>query len=118
MKIFIKNLRLRTYVGIHEREQKEKQDVVINIHIQCREDAFESCRTDDIADTLDYKRVTKEIIGHVEDNRFFLLERLVQEVIDLVLAHEKVVHAVVRAEKPNALRFSDSVSIEIEGSNE
>ena len=32
--IRIKNLRLRTYIGIKEEEIKNKQDVVINVMIQ------------------------------------------------------------------------------------
>ena len=38
--------------------------------------------------------------------------------MDIVLSHSFVLRVVVRAEKPGALRFSDSVGIELEGSNE
>lgn len=118
MEVFIKNLRLRTYIGIHKWEQEEKQDLVLNIRIQCHKDTFKSCRTDNIADTLNYKQVTKEIIHHIENNRFLLLERLVQEVMDMVLAHSSVSSVIVRAEKPGALRFSDAVGIELQDHNE
>lgn len=118
MRIHITNLRLRTYIGINEWEQKEKQDLVINISIDCHNDAYKSCRTDQIADTVNYKDITKEIIGYVESNRFLLLERLAKEVLGIVLSYSLVAAAKVRAEKPAALRFSDSVGVEISGRNE
>ena len=118
MTICINNLRLRTYVGIHEWEQRERQDVVITILIRCRKDALKSCRTDAVADTINYKEITKRVIRRIEEHRFMLLEKLVQEVLDLVLSHPLAANAVVRAEKPGALRFSDSVWVELSGSNE
>ena len=51
------------------------------------------------------------MIRHVEDNRFALLERLTQELLDIVMQHEQVRYAEVEVDKPHALRFAESVSI-------
>ena len=118
MTIAIENLRLRTYIGINEWEQQEKQDVVITVLIRCHKDALKSCQTDDISDTVNYKQITKQIIRHIEENRFMLLERLVKEVLDIILSHSLVANATVQAKKPGALRFSDSVGVELSGQNE
>ncbi len=118
MHIYINNLRLRTYIGINEWEQKEKQDLVINLSIECHDHALKSCLTDQITDTVNYKDITKEIIQYVEANRFLLLERLVKEVLDIVLSYSLVAAAKVKAEKPAALRFSDSVAVELSGHNQ
>ena len=40
-----------------------------------------------------------------------LLERLTQEILDLVMAHPSVQYAEVEVDKPHALRFAESVSI-------
>lgn len=108
-KIRIKNLRLRTYIGIKEEEIRNKQDVVVNVEIHYQ--AKRALHSTEIEDALNYRPITKSIIKHVEENRFELLERLTAEVLDLVSADERVTYAEVEVDKPYALRFSDSVSI-------
>lgn len=48
-------------------------------------------------------------------NRFALLERLTQEILDLVMAYPQVRYAEVEVDKPHALRFAESVSITLAG---
>ena len=107
--IRIKNLRLRTYIGIKDDEIKNKQDVVINVKIHY--DAEKATDSDQIDNALNYKTITKAIIKLVEDNRFFLLEKLTADVLDIAAAHPWVNYAEVEVDKPHALRFSDSVSL-------
>jgi D-erythro-7,8-dihydroneopterin triphosphate epimerase len=108
-RIHIKDLRLRTFIGFNDEEQRKRQDVVVNIRIDY--DALSAARGDSVAEALDYKTITKQVIGHVEDNRFLLLEKLVNDLVEIVMAHAAA-HAVqVEVDKPHALRFSDSVSL-------
>jgi len=111
--IRIKNLRLRTYIGFNDDEQKKRQDVVINISIGY--DAQAAARSDHPESALDYKRITKAVIALVEDNRFLLLEKLVQDILSLVMADRAVQRASVEVDKPHALRFADSVSFAMQG---
>ena len=83
--IKIKNLRLRTYIGINEDEIKNKQDVVVNVKIDY--DAEKATNTDDMSDALNYKTITKAIIKFVEDNRFSLLEKLTADVLSIAAEH-------------------------------
>lgn len=108
-RIRVKDLRLRTFIGINEDEILNKQDVLINLTILYA--AQEAVRDNDIDHALNYRTITKAIIAHVESNRFALLERLTQELLDLVMANESVLHAEVEVDKPHALRFAESVSI-------
>jgi D-erythro-7,8-dihydroneopterin triphosphate epimerase len=108
-RIRIKDLRLRTYIGFNEEERRKLQDVVINIAIDY--DALAAARADDVDHALDYKVITKQVIALVQDNRFLLLERLVHDILQTVLAHEPVQAVEVEVDKPHALRFSDSVSL-------
>jgi D-erythro-7,8-dihydroneopterin triphosphate epimerase len=107
--IRIKNLRLRTYIGINEDEIKNQQDVVINILIHY--DAKRATDSDQMQDALNYKTITKAIIRLVEDNRFSLLEKLTSDVLSIAAEHSWVTFAEVEVDKPHALRFSDSVSL-------
>lgn len=108
-RIRIKNLRLRTYIGINDDEIRNKQDIVINISLFYFAQA--ALHSNDIEHALNYRTITKEIIQHVEGNRFALLERLTQEVLDCIMAHQQVQSAEVEVDKPHALRFSESVSV-------
>jgi D-erythro-7,8-dihydroneopterin triphosphate epimerase len=107
--ITIKNLRLRTIIGIYEHERKNRQDIILNITIDF--DDTEAARTDDVADTVDYKTIKKQIIALVEKSSYNLIEKLVAEVASLIMQDEKVESTTVEIDKPHALRFADSVSI-------
>ena len=109
--IKIKNLRLRTYIGINDDEIKNKQDVVVNVTIHYDAGRATDSDSDSVDDALNYKTVTKSIIALVEDNRFSLLEKLTAEVLNIAAEHHWVTFAEVEVDKPHALRFSDSVSL-------
>lgn len=112
-RIRVKDLRLRTYIGINEDEILNKQDVLINLTILYA--AAEAVRDNDIDTALNYRTITKAVIRHVEENRFALLERLTQEILDLVMDNPRVAYAEVEVDKPHALRFAESVSITLAG---
>lgn len=107
--IRIKDLRLRTHVGIKDEEIRNKQDVLLNITI--RFDARDAIHSTEIEDTLNYRSICKEIIDFVEGNQFLLLERMTHEVLALIMEHQEVRFAEVEIDKPHALRFAESVSI-------
>ncbi|MDF3196704.1 MAG: dihydroneopterin triphosphate 2'-epimerase [Gammaproteobacteria bacterium HGW-Gammaproteobacteria-13] len=112
-RIRVKDLRLRTYIGIKEEEINNKQDVLINLTILYP--AVEAVRDNDIDHALNYRTITKAVISHVEGNRFALLERLTQEILDLVMGNQAVCYAEVEVDKLHALRFAESVSITLAG---
>ncbi|MAA64854.1 MAG: dihydroneopterin triphosphate 2'-epimerase [Alteromonadaceae bacterium] len=108
----IKDLLLRTYIGIKEEEINNQQDVRINVKL--RYDASAAVSNNDIASALNYRTITKEIIHHVDGNRFALLERMTHEVLMIVMAHGMVQWARVEIDKPHALRYAESVSVSLE----
>lgn len=114
MIIRIKQLRLRTIIGIFEWEKKVKQDIVINLAITF--DGSQAAYSDDIAHTVDYKALKLSIMDFVETRSFGLIETLVTHIADLVLSDPKVSHVSVEIEKPGALRYADSVSVSLEKS--
>lgn len=107
----IENLRLRTIIGINDWERKQKQDVIINIKI--RFDATQAGQSDRIEDTVNYKAITKSVIKTIEESQFYTVEKLAQAILDIVMEDPRVVWTSVKLDKPFALRFADSVSIEV-----
>ena len=61
--------------------------------------------------SLNYRTITKNIIQYVENNRFSLLEKLTQDVLDIARDHHWVTYAEVEIDKLHALRYADSVSM-------
>ena len=112
-RIRVKDLRLRTFIGIKEEEILNRQDVLINLTILYP--VSTAVEVNDIDHALNYRPITKAIIAHVEGNRFALLERLTQEILDLVMSYPQVRYAEVEVDKPHALRFAESVSITLTG---
>jgi len=110
-KIRIKNLRLRTYIGIKEDEIKNKQDVIINVCIHYGAD--QATDSDNMDDALNYRSITKRIIELVENNKFHLLEKLTNDILDIACEHRWVTFGEVEVDKPHALRFADSVSLSL-----
>ena len=109
MTIRIKNLRLRTIIGVNDWERRRKQDVVINVELDF--DGRSAAKSDRIEDTVDYKALCKRIIDQVERSRFCLLEKLADCVLKTVLGDPKVRRVAVEVDKPDALRSADSVSV-------
>lgn len=109
--IRIKNLRLRTFIGIKDEEINNKQDVIINATIEYS--ATQAADSDDMSKALNYRTITKDIINLVENNRFSLLEKLTADVLAIAAAHPSVHYAAVEIDKPYALRFADSVSLSL-----
>lgn len=114
-KIRVKNLLIRTFIGFNPEELVNKQDVIINMEIETDipDSALEA---DEPVDIFDYKTITKQVIKLVQEGQFKLLEVLTKSILDLIMADEKVKWAKVEVDKPHALRFAESVSLEMERS--
>ena len=100
---------LRSYVGFNPHEIGKRQDLMLNISIDYLSGKEEE--SDKPEDALDYRTITKELIGKVENSRFNLLEALARMVLDTIMTYERVQAAEVEIDKLHALRFSESVSI-------
>lgn len=110
--IRIKNLRVSTIIGFNPEERDTPQEVVINVEIEV--DVTGAVSHDDPELIYDYKKIKKSVIRFVERSHFNLLEKLTSEVLNLVMADPEVIRAKVEVDKPYALRYADSVSVEME----
>lgn len=111
-RIEIKDLLLRGILGINDWERENRQDILINITLFG--DLSTAGESDDIADTINYRTVTKNVIELVENRQPFTVEALAADIARICLKQSGVRRARVRVEKPGALRFARSVGVEIE----
>jgi len=109
--ISIKGIRLRCIIGVNDWERLVKQEVVIDLALYA--DLQQAGRTDNITYTANYRTITKNVVEHVKESKYMLIEALAQGVADVCLLEPSVVRAVVSISKPGALRDSDNVGVEI-----
>lgn len=110
--IYLTDLRVQTLVGINEWERRVPQTVVMDIEIGG--DARRAAASDSIADTVDYKTVTKRIIAFAGASRFDLVETLAERVADILLKEFKVPWCRLRINKQGAVRGARDVGVVIE----
>jgi FolB domain-containing protein len=111
-RILIKDLRIPGILGINPEERVNEQEILINAVLWA--DTRPAAVTDDIEDAVNYRTVTKALIAHIRDGKPMLVERLVQELVDICFDMEPRIKRVeMTVEKPGALRYARSVGINI-----
>ena len=110
-KIYIRDLSIRCIIGVNQEERTEKQDVIINVILFT--DTRKAGQTDDLDDSVDYKKVKKTILSLVENSEFLLIEKLADEIAKVCLDDSKVQKVNVTVDKPGVLRYTRSVAVEI-----
>ena len=110
-KFHIRDLSIRCIIGVNHDERTVKQDVVINVILFT--DTRKAGQTDALEDSVDYKKVKKNILSLVESSEFLLIEKLADEIAKVCLDDSKVQKVNVTVDKPGALRYTRSVAVEI-----
>jgi FolB domain-containing protein len=109
--IRIHDLKVSCIIGINEDERLNQQDIIINITLYTN--LKKACKSDRIEDTVDYKNLKKNIVEMVKNSSFFLIERLSDRIAELCFRNPLVEMTTVRVEKPYALTYARTVSVEI-----
>lgn len=110
--IFLHDLRVDCVIGVWEWERKIRQTVVIDLDMAF--DIRKAAASDDLADTLSYKEVSKRVSGFIEESGFQLVERMAEEVASILLDEFRVSWCRVRINKPGAVRGAGDVGVVIE----
>lgn len=110
--IFITELKIETIIGIYDWERKVKQTVCIDLEMGT--DIRKSAQSDEIDDTLNYKKVAKRLISYVGDTQFELVETLAEKIADIVREEFNVPWLRLRLAKPGAVRGAKDVGVIIE----
>jgi len=110
--IRISDLLVSGILGINPDERVNRQDILVNATLWA--DTRPAAASDDIADAVNYRTITKRLIEHIEHGDPMLVERLVAELVDLCFQTDPRIDQVeMTVEKPGALRHARSVGITI-----
>jgi len=111
MVIRIKNLRVRTVVGLHPRERNRPREIVVNITLELA--GSRACKTDSLSDTIDYEAIAGRIQKLTAKSRCLLIERLAWVILESLMADKRIRRATVEIDKPGAIRSAESVSVSL-----
>ena len=110
--VYIRDLRVDTIIGIFDWEREVRQTVSLDLEMAA--DIRRAAQTDDIQYALNYKAVAKRLIAFIEASQFLLVERLADEVANIVIDEFGVPWLRLRLSKPGALRGAFDVGLVIE----
>ncbi len=111
-RIFLHGLTADCIIGFIDWERRVRQTVVVDLEmpVDCRHAAS----SDEVADTLDYKRVAKRALEFIGASEFKLVETLAHRLALLVLEEFGVEWVRISLNKPGAIRNSRDVGVMIE----
>lgn len=115
-KVFIEGLEIEALIGIYDWERRIRQPLLFDVEMAF--DNRKPAATDDIADTLNYKDVSKRLIDFVSQSDFQLVETLAERCVDIVLREFNVAHVRLKLSKPGAVRGAKAVGVIIERSRD
>jgi len=110
-KIFLKNLRLKTRIGLFDWEKQIDQ--IIRVDLEVGFDIKKAASTDDVKYSLDYKTLSNVIKDCVKNNTHELIETLIENIANIILEKFDIDYITLSVSKPGAIRDSEDVGITI-----
>jgi dihydroneopterin aldolase len=110
--IFLHGLTAECIIGFIDWERQVRQTVVVDLELPV--DCRHAQRTDEVADTLDYKKVAKRALEFIGASEFKLVETLAHRLALVILAEFGVEWVRISLNKPGAIRNSRDVGVVIE----
>ncbi|MGY6027814.1 bifunctional dihydroneopterin aldolase/7,8-dihydroneopterin epimerase [Phytobacter sp. AG2a] len=113
--VFIEQLSVITTIGVYDWEQTIEQKLVFDIEMAW--DNRQAAKSDDVSDCLSYADIAETVVEHVEGARFALVERVAEEVADLLLTRFNSPWVRIKLSKPGAVARAANVGVIIERGN-
>ena len=108
-KVFIEGLDIDALIGIYDWERRIRQ--TLRFDLEMGFDNRIPAASDDIADTLNYKAVSKRLIEFVQQSEFGLVETLAERCAAIVLDEFQVQWLRLKLSKPGAVRGAQAVGV-------
>jgi dihydroneopterin aldolase len=112
MLIKIKNLRLKTILGVHAWEDHIDREIIINAEIETNYGV--SLTSDNITDTIDYEEIVSKIKTLLQSQRFKLIEKMAAEIMKKIMEDHRISRCKLEVDKVGVIPGIDSFSITLE----
>ncbi|WJY17152.1 bifunctional dihydroneopterin aldolase/7,8-dihydroneopterin epimerase [Pectobacteriaceae bacterium CE90] len=110
--VFIEELGVITTIGVYDWEQTIQQKLVFDIEMGW--DNRHAAASDDVNDCLSYADVSDAVISLVAGQRFALVERVAEEVAQLLMQRFGIPWLRIKVSKPGAVAQARSVGVIVE----
>ncbi|GAA3898999.1 bifunctional dihydroneopterin aldolase/7,8-dihydroneopterin epimerase [Gibbsiella dentisursi] len=110
--VFIEELTVITTIGVYDWEQTIRQKLVFDIEMGW--DNRRAAASDDVNDCLSYADICDAVVQHVEGGRFALVERVAEEISEILLQRFNSPWVRIKVSKPGAVAHARSVGVIIE----
>jgi dihydroneopterin aldolase len=110
--IFLSEVKVQTKLGVPEWERMVEQTIILDIEIGY--DLSKACKSDKVADTIDYGAVVSRVRETLKENSFQLVEALAEHICQLILAEFKALTVKVKVAKPSILPGLKALGVVIE----
>jgi 7,8-dihydroneopterin aldolase/epimerase/oxygenase len=110
--IFLEQVKVETKLGVPEWERMVPQTIILDIEIGY--DLSKPCKSDAIADTIDYGAVVSRIRETLTENSFQLAEALAEHVCQLILKEFNALSVKLKVAKPAVLPGLKALGVVIE----
>ncbi|KAJ1917979.1 trifunctional dihydropteroate synthetase [Tieghemiomyces parasiticus] len=111
-RIFVRDLRLSTVVGVNPWEREATQIVVVNLDLWVTLSAA-ALTGDHVPEQHNYRTIVRTVSQYVEQSRFKTVEALASAIARISILRCQVDRITVRVEKPSALSFAEGAGVEI-----
>ena len=99
--IFLSEVKVQTKLGVPEWERMVAQTIILDIEIGY--DLGKACKSDDVADTIDYGLVVNRVRETLSEHSFQLVEALAEHLCQLILKEFNALSVKVKVAKPAIL---------------
>jgi 7,8-dihydroneopterin aldolase/epimerase/oxygenase len=111
-RVFLRGLTAECIIGFIDWERRVRQTIVVDLELPV--DCRRASASDDVADTVDYKKVAKRVLAYIEASEFKLVETLAHRLALLLLEEFGIGWVRISLNKPGAIRGSRDVGVVIE----
>jgi dihydroneopterin aldolase len=111
------NIVFYAHHGYYKAERELGQRFELDIEVEC--DLTQASKSDELGDTIDYRKVYSLAKDTFENYKFKLLETVAEKIADQILKFFTVNAVLIRVRKPHVplKGFLDHIEIEIRRSN-
>ena len=109
-KVIIKNLILNIFIGIHNFEKEKKQRVRFNIEVITSPNIKPNNK--DLSTILNYEDLINQIQLLVKKQHHELIEDLAENIFEIIFQNRLVKRTIIKIEKLDIIKNSESVGIE------
>ncbi|MFT3907129.1 MAG: dihydroneopterin aldolase [Steroidobacteraceae bacterium] len=110
--VFLRGLKVECLIGFIDWERQVRQTLVLDLELPT--DCARAAASDDVADTVDYKKVAKRVLAWVGESQFQLVETLAHKLALLLIEEFDLEWVRLTVNKPGAIRHSRDVGIRLE----